>query len=103
MRSSSPDSGPPITDEIGIATMNHAMMRVRYSRGKPGREVEGDAGEEAGLGGAQQQPEAGRSCWARPPSAIAADTRPHVIMMREIHTRAPTRYSTTLLGTSSRQ
>ena len=54
--SSSPDSGPPMTDEIGIATMNQAMMRVRYSRGNHVDEVEGDAREEAGLGGAQQQP-----------------------------------------------
>ena len=31
--SSDPDSAPPMTDEIGIATMNHAMTRVRYSAG----------------------------------------------------------------------
>ncbi len=30
---SAPDSAPPTTEEMGIATMNHAMTRVRYSAG----------------------------------------------------------------------
>ena len=31
--SNAPDSAPPTTDEIGIATMNQAITRVRYSAG----------------------------------------------------------------------
>ena len=31
--SSTDDSGAPITVDSGMATMNHAMMRVRYSDG----------------------------------------------------------------------
>ena len=31
--SSNPETGPPITAEIGIATMNQAMILVRYSAG----------------------------------------------------------------------
>ena len=46
-----------MTDDTGIATMNHAIMRVRYCGGKPGAEVERHAREEAGFGHAEQQPQ----------------------------------------------
>ena len=44
-----------MTDEIGIATMNHAMMRVRYSAGNHVREIERDAWKESGLRRAEQR------------------------------------------------
>ncbi len=31
--SSAPDNAPPTTDEMGMATMNHAIARVRYCAG----------------------------------------------------------------------
>ena len=34
-------------------------------------------------------------------NAVPADSSPHVIMMRAIHSRAPTRSMTMLLGTSN--
>ena len=80
-----------MTAEIGIATMNQAMIRVRYSRGEPGREIEGDAGKEAGFGGAEQQPQRRRSCSGPTASDIAADTSPQQIMMRDSQRRAPKR------------
>ncbi len=33
MPSNQPDTGPPMTDDTGIATMNHAIIRVRYCAG----------------------------------------------------------------------
>ena len=30
---SKPETGPATTDDIGTATMNHAIIRVRYSEG----------------------------------------------------------------------
>ena len=57
MLSSQPDTGPPMTDDTGIATMNHAIMRVRYCAGKPGPEVEGHARKEASFSRAQEQAE----------------------------------------------
>ena len=53
--SSAPDSAPPTTEEIGIATMNHAIARVRYPGGKPVAEVERDARKEAGFRRAEQE------------------------------------------------
>ena len=35
--------------------------------------------------------------------AVAAEIRPHVTMMRQIHSRAPTFCNTRLLGTSNRK
>ena len=89
--SSKPETGPPMTDDIGIATMNHAIIRVRYSAGKPGAEIERDAREEAGFGGAEQQAqrvEAVRPARRRPSPPTPT---PSEIMIRDSQTRAPTR------------
>ena len=58
-------------------------------------------GKEAGFGGAEQEPQNVERRRTLRTNIIAADTSPHVIMIRAIHSRAPTRARITLLGTSN--
>ena len=66
----------------------------------PVAEVIDDAGQEAGLRDAEQEPQHVEAV-GPDTNIIATDKMPHVIMMRAIHSRAPTRTRIRLLGTSN--